>query len=55
MPTANDLEGVHWRTAIKTVQGCNDLDELAGMHEAEQRPKVLEAIEGQMNELRGDE
>ena len=46
------LTDLHWRTAVTTVHECNDLDVLETMHETEERPRVKEAIEARMEELR---
>lgn len=48
-----DIAELHWKTAVAAVNECDDLDGLATMHETEERPRVIEAIEARMVELRG--
>lgn len=42
---------LHWRTAIKEVESCDDIDKLEAMHAEETRATVREAIERRMGEL----
>ena len=48
----SELSELHWKTAVTAVADCDDLDALAAMHETEERPRVKEAIESRMEELR---
>lgn len=50
-PTAG--KPVHWRTAIAHANGLTDIDELCDLHAEETRPRVVEAIEARMTEIRG--
>jgi hypothetical protein len=44
---------IHWRTLIADIKVMTSLDELERLHAAEERPRVVTAIETRMAELQG--